>query len=394
MLYIEDLLEILSETSSKYSFKFQLEKSDKSLIYSLGRQCCKGIALTDRQHELSKRKLIEYKPQFEKNGLFDIDEYLDNLRLPLRQIDRSRWIKIIDNKLAVRFSFNKKLITALENIRAVLGQSRNFNENIHYFDFTEKSVYTIVSNLENKNFIISNEVLEIYNKCKEYINTPYEYIPYIKDNTFYNFSNKLKDLLVDEIGTPCDNNLYLYKERSHRYNFRVDFDKQVSPILDLILNRNNHFVNFKPSEYQLADVVNSITELKKFPILVILKSGKELSQLREFYFLFSNYIQSKDQSVYFRLDNDDYGIRFNNFIKDNSLNNTIDKNTKIVYINESKLPKPIIKSNWYPSLVLSKESSRLNREIETFCRSYSDLFISTDEIGVSDFKFRTRYGSM
>ena len=223
MLYIEDLLEILSETSSKYSFKFQILKSDYNLMTSLGRQCVRQIGLTDRQYNLSKKKLLEYKDQFEENGILDIDQYFDNLRTPIREIDRSRWIKIVDGKIAVRFSFNKKLITSLENIRKELGQPKNFIDNIHYFELSEKSVYVIVSNLENKNFELSNDVNNIYEKCKEFTKNPYNYVPYVKDEQFLNFPKNLETLLVEELGYPNKNNLFAYKERSFKYNYKIDF---------------------------------------------------------------------------------------------------------------------------------------------------------------------------
>jgi len=396
MLYIEDLLEILSETSSKYSFKFQILKSDYNLMTSLGRQCVRQIGLTDRQYNLSKKKLLEYKDQFEENGILDIDQYFDNLRTPIREIDRSRWIKIVDGKIAVRFSFNKKLITSLENIRKELGQPKNFIDNIHYFELSEKSVYVIVSNLENKNFELSNDVNNIYEKCKEFTKNPYNHVPYVKDEQFLNFPKNLETLLVEELGYPNKNNLFLYKERSFKYNYKIDFPYIIqNKITEQIVNRNNCFVNFKPSEYNLEDVIFSIIELRKFPILIILKQHQELSQIKEFYSLFEKYINSKEQSVYFRLDNNTAtGTVFNHFVKDKKINNPIDKNTKIVYISESKLPKPVIESNWHPSLLLSKESSRLNSHIETFSKTYCDLFLSADEVGVSNFKYRVRYGGM
>ena len=47
-------------------------------------------------------------------------------------------------------------------------------------------------------------------------------------------------------------------------------------------------------------------------------------------------------SVLFRLDNDADGAEFNQYIKRNNLNNLVDNNTKIVYISNNKIPKPML----------------------------------------------------
>jgi GH25 family lysozyme M1 (1,4-beta-N-acetylmuramidase) len=113
MFYIEDYLETLANfQNNQGTIPFVIERSDYNLITSLGRQTLRGIGLTDRQYELVKQKLLHYKNQFEANGYENIQLDFENLRTPIRSIDRSRWIKIVDIEdqkyLGVRFSFNKK----------------------------------------------------------------------------------------------------------------------------------------------------------------------------------------------------------------------------------------------------------------------------------------------
>ena len=90
-LTVEDYIEILVgfHTNSN-DYKFVIEKSDFNLLTSLGRQTLRMIPYTDRQYELVKQKLLEYNEQFVMNGFDDIQSQFNELRMPLRSIDRSR----------------------------------------------------------------------------------------------------------------------------------------------------------------------------------------------------------------------------------------------------------------------------------------------------------------
>ena len=60
---IEDYIEILSgivEPDDIFG-SFNVDDSDKGLIFSLAKQTIKGIPYTDRQYELAKSKVIYYK---------------------------------------------------------------------------------------------------------------------------------------------------------------------------------------------------------------------------------------------------------------------------------------------------------------------------------------------
>ena len=115
----ESCIEILSGTHPTHSFTGQgTQNNDKSLLLSLSKQTYKGTPYTDRQYSLAKEKINLYRHILKDAGV-DVDIAINNLRFPLRQIDRSRWISIKEkdnaNYIAVRFSFNKKLISVIES---------------------------------------------------------------------------------------------------------------------------------------------------------------------------------------------------------------------------------------------------------------------------------------
>ena len=92
---IEDCLELLVGFQTAPKGMFTIKKEDYNILTSIGRQVVRGIGLTDRQHELLKTKLLSYSDMYED----DITKSLDNLRIPLRKLNREKTIKLVHNQL-------------------------------------------------------------------------------------------------------------------------------------------------------------------------------------------------------------------------------------------------------------------------------------------------------
>ena len=130
---IEDCLETLA--GLKKAPKFEIIKEDYNIVTSIARQVFKGTPLTDRQFELMKTKLEAYSDQFAEHGYDTFALAVETLRQPLRHIDRSKYIKIVEHHemvgnykvyesyksdwswIKVRFPFSKKLIVDLQGIQ-------------------------------------------------------------------------------------------------------------------------------------------------------------------------------------------------------------------------------------------------------------------------------------
>ena len=87
---------------------------------------------------------------------------------------------------------------------------------------------------------------------------------------------------------------------------------------------------------------------------------KALEQLTVCQYHFQQLIHNLDTSVCFRLENtwipeEDKKITnpFNELVSEKNLNNPVDKNTKLVYINNSKLPKPLLQKGFFPRTIIS-----------------------------------------
>ena len=76
----------------------------------------------------------------------------------------------------------------------------------------------------------------------------------------------------------------------------------------------------------------------------------------------------------FRLENMESGIKFNEYVRENGLNNKLANNTKIVYINNKKIPKPLLRFNWEPEGVLCLDTTRNYSKVNQFEEEF-DLVI-------------------
>ena len=136
LLTIEDCLETLTGLSS--NDKFEIDSNDKTIINSIARQVFKGTALTDRQFLLMKEKLSSYFEQFLSNNYTGHENAIHELRQPLREIDRSKFIKeavkkessmVITNKISKNLSL-KKQIKVRNSLKFLTECALNYRNNI------------------------------------------------------------------------------------------------------------------------------------------------------------------------------------------------------------------------------------------------------------------------
>jgi len=111
------MFEYIEQYLTHYVRDIGVEDKNKQILESIERQCAKGTALTDRQYNLCKTILSSVFPEMPTDILS---------KQPLRTIDRSKYIKIVDTEdvysnmvyessksdwkwIKVRFPFSKKI---------------------------------------------------------------------------------------------------------------------------------------------------------------------------------------------------------------------------------------------------------------------------------------------
>lgn len=375
----ESCIEILSGTHPTHSYTGTgTNNNDKSLLLSLAKQTYKGTPYTDRQFELVKQKINLYRQILIDVGV-DVDRAKDNLRFPLRSIDRSRWIGIRNvedtDYIAVRFSFNKKLISFIDQLRSKEHTKLyDEKEKIHYFPFNESNVYKIITMLKEKNFNIESDLDKIYEKVHMMQNNKKDYIPGIYGFKLKNLNDKAVEYIVSDVGKePNADNLALYKDRDALYGIEhfdeEDLNESVKNLTTLsqkIVRRKCPNVLIDSDVFTVNNIVETVLELNRFPVLVCLQPQTDFDDLSHIYKCFKNIFSNDDFCVLYRKDNNTAENKyFNQFIKLNGLNNSLANNSKIVYTTQDRVTKTLLKSNWKPKSALVFGCSRTNK-METY----------------------------
>lgn len=394
---IEDLLEV--SANLHVGPKILLDKEDMTIMHSIARQVFKGTALTDRQYALMKEKLLKYKSQF-VNLDCNFEYAIEQLRNPLRQIDRSKYIKIVQSNeenslkefeknvkwIKIRFPFKKSIIM---DIQTISNKCKNYHHlkgsHEHYFELTDINIDLVINQFIDKEFEIDQTLLDRYKNIKEIKDNKTLYIPYFDGENIHNISANAIDFLKKEIDDISKNNFVKVVDRSIKYGFVVN-KKQPTSLTEKIAFRDEYQVHIKPSRVSLQELMTSIYNLDRFPMLVILDERYALTQLDSIYKIFRDMLPRSEQAVMFRKEGHD---DFNVYVKDKGLNNWVDNNTKIVYINNKKVPKTLLKSDWSPITSLSFDSFN-NKEISVYANQFVDLFVSYEE-NLSPFKKYSRF---
>jgi len=386
---------------------FELLERDKKILQSIASKTFKGIGLTDKQLAVVKKILLaNYIEQFENRGI-DLLKSLEQMRGPLRELDRSTYLKIkkvsdvpelndvinrgnfgIEYKVIVlRFPFNMSYARLVNDIKKKFKyDSRYLNYDNHYlFPYEEKYVYQLVQSFKNKIKDIDPELLSVYEKlCEIQVNNNL-YIPGVYDYKIRNVPEQFVNFLHQNIGVPTKANLYMYKDRSkalsleHLDEIAVQESlKGIDILSQKIACRGTYIVNINKEKWTLDQVLGSLHTLRRFPLLVVINEKNALDDYHTLFGKLRLLYPAAAHAVLFRLPNHgDQNIEFNKLVAEHKTNNPIDENTKIVYINHKRVPKPLIKSNWQAKAVLSLRSEREHNQVQNFLEPY-DLIIQYD----------------
>jgi|TARA_B100001996_G_scaffold334760_1_gene285062 hypothetical protein len=401
-LNTEDCLELAAGISElKYSpdpelsklQNFHLHEDNANIMFSIAKQVFRGTALTAKQYSLVKKLLTEYYvDQFSAHEI-DLHEAVEKLRFPLREIDSSHWIKFVEYKgekmIAIRFPFNKKVIKYIEELKNKTDKDYFYDKHTHYFPLKEKYIWKLVevASKFDKQFDIDESILDIHKQLKVFDDNPQDYVPGIYKFNFQNYPQSGIDICLDELGQPNYKNIFQYYDRRHYYGINhFDLDavaesiKDKSELTKKIVNRASSLVCVNSTTWPLEELVKSIDEMNRYPLMIMVSPKDSYGEVTKMHNLLRNFIDTKQMAVLFRLDskigND--AIQFNQYVKAQGLNNSVDKNTKVVYISNNKIPKPILKiQGWKPKGIFTLGSNKFSHNIESFVSS-QNLIIQYD----------------
>jgi hypothetical protein len=276
----------------------------------------------------------------------------------VRQI-RKFYIEKIDDMLAlvIEFTFNAEIRRILQE-HAKQCHSLTMAENGKKFiaPLTEKNIKSLSDVLLPFNFDVDDIISNHYQTINSWSKTEVENQFLLTNIEHKNFQKAITDDLGIE--TPIDQNII--NDRSMRYRYLLEQPKNLGENLtENIANRAKTRVWIDKNQHSMEDVISSLSNLKRFPILVIFDTvvtSKYLENLK----ILSDALESNgifDKiGVYFRLPNDEAGKQFNTFIADKSYNSNLDETTKVACVMSGKLPKFFLTGNWKPMSVIALDT--------------------------------------
>ena len=374
---IEDCIEVLVGLQ-EHSYDFTLDTNDASIMRSIGRQVFKGTALTDRQFNLMQKKLTNYKTQFTSYQL-DIDKAINQSRMPLREIDRSKIISLEGGYIKIRFAFSKKLISRIQSCLLKI-KSKSYkhekSSNEYYFIFNEANTAIVLTAFADNDFIIDKDLLNFYDKILKLEGKDTEYLPGIINGQLVNANDKV----LENCKKDTNNNLLKIADRQRRYGLiNFDYTSTNPNLTSKIALRPEQSIHCPISEYSLNQCFDAINKLDRYPLLVIIDPSKEEKQIFQSYYIFEKYLQPHQQTVFFRQDGQ---TKLNEFIVEKELNSSIDINTKVVYIKANKFPKVLLTLDWKPVATFAFENTNtatFKKTTMLYIQEHCDLILERED---------------
>ena len=371
----------LENVLHKLLYDVKIETPARSILESICQQTQKDIALTDRQYALVVEKLKPFESELD-------DVLIEHIptRMPLRTIDRQKYIKIVDHQetaarreifkqdckwIKVRFPFAKKDIVKIQSLNISSKEYYHVRgSHEHFYKLTPTNAFKVVEALKLRNFEIDNVLIEYVSKVKDILTAELKY-----NSSFENVTKRMDVAEQEYIHslTPLQQ-----VDRSIRYGYSINKGDAFN-LTEMIAYRTDAAVPADPAMWSINDIASSINTLDRFPLIVTVDEDDCYRQLTEIHQAFLPYVNDELQSVMFRVDsNDIQNHQLNAYVKNQKLNNWVDNRTKIVYIKKNKLPKPLLSSSFLPICCLSKSSIRSHNNVKSYVEINCDCIIYND----------------
>jgi hypothetical protein len=310
-------------------------------------------------------------------------EIASNLKTPswkhnFRVSEKIRKICIVKRDLGdfiikIEYNFDKEIKKAISFLNKTIGGD-GFSGGLKYQNYalTEKNLVTIYDCLVPLKFTFSSDFLDLYKKIKNINLKEFEEKFY-----FDNFFDTKKQVILDKENFENDL-IKLDRRLRYQYIFSGNFDEILRSSLDYkIANRLTSKVYLNQFKTNFSDLIGCLHRLKRDKILLVFDDYKGTDCVY-FLNLIKDFVNRNNYNnhtgIYFRFDNKNDGITFNKLIAENKLNCVLDNNTKFAGISNGKLPKFLLKNDWYPDAVISFTNSLRSNRTEVYCND-CDLIV-------------------
>jgi hypothetical protein len=356
---------------------------DQKLVHSFADQIGRGLGFTEKQGNLALKILKRHSSSLSSTLNRDITQYLINptYRYPFRQINSLKKFTVIDDAtygkvIKVEFPYNEDYVTEIRKNRDNLGFAQwDKDEKAWMFDLSENSIRFLSNLMVKEQFVCDDEFQNYVNQFKEIHNNLDKYVPMLVLE-----NNELKLVNISK-NTPIlkSKDILSAVFEARKYGV-VIWDMEVSNFIesDKVHHITRDLLKTEPGEnFSINSEKVEISEIQQIveymsPCLIVVPGGSELEKTEMSYnFLSSMGIRNDEISVMFRLPSTTHK-KFNDFVKNNNLNNSISSDTKVVFVS-SKMPKPVLKSKIKFNLVINLGFGNVHYTMRDFVGKHENL---------------------
>ena len=285
--YVEDYIEFIGghrNITGKQLGLFEtttspisLARYDVQIIESFCNQVlfdCKPY--TDKQSELAIKIVSKYRKQLlQLSTPVVLPESLNQFRLGIRTIDRTKSVTIEDGQFVVKFPYDTKLIDLVKK-QLKEGQGSvlfDKDKKVWRLAQTESMLNWIMAVAPMNEFAISNEVTELYDAMVAVEQQPYAIELQVRDGrlTVSNAEDSLIDYINEHLGGFDIDNLLTLADNSEVLGYTIDPDictaleSVYGPLWKLISNR---YATFKKSEITMEYLIGYAKLVNRLPVYV------------------------------------------------------------------------------------------------------------------------------
>ena len=354
-----------------------------SVLRSLAKSASGPFFLTENQSRLVIR-LIKEAAKFMPTQKEQIAQALQSPEWSrsFRHIEQIRkfYINEVDGEpqLIIETNLNTE---ARKNLIGKIKECEGFilNKDNYSIWLTEKNIELLYDTLAPMGFDIDERIKTHYNTIKSWSLDTVKSQFKITSMTNANFQKHITADLGME--TSIDQNII--NDRSLRYQYFTDDAKTDDSLTTYIANRSKPKVWVDKQRYQLTELLESLKELRRLPIMFVFDTQSEEHALGNLKLL-NNALQdakiTDGVGVYFRLPNSELGKQFNQVIATNRYNSRLDQNTNVVAVQSGKIPKFFLTNDWRPMSVIALDTHMGLRHGKTSVyASYCDLLVSYND---------------
>lgn len=349
-----------------------------SILQSICNQVNLGFGLTEKQAIMVISIFKKNKYAINKMLKNDITYLLDNPKFSksFRVINNTYNVRADENSIYLETPYDNDIITKIKTGRSGLGKTKWDPETKTWiFSLNEKSILFIMDLLSKVNYNYDENFktyIDQIEKIKKNVDSLIPHLALDGENLFIKnplpFLPKITSTnILDAIFEARKLGIFTWSDEISE----ILEEKQLNPAtLQFIKSDPGTVNNFDPENFSLSDLSEVINYMA--PCLFVLPGGVEFEKLKESMTLFEKSGFAKDEiSVLFRLSNKT-DKEFNDFIKNEGLNNPISEKTKAVIIT-TKLPKVILSSKIKFHTVVAFGNSNVYSFIKEYTKRHENL---------------------